>query len=66
MTTYTTILGDTWDMIAFKIYANEKLMPLFIAANPAHAETVIFSADVVLIIPTQPVNLPNDLPPWKR
>ncbi|MNJ71299.1 Phage Tail Protein X [compost metagenome] len=64
--TYTTIQGDTWDMIAYKVYSNETLMPLLIAANTAHAATVIFSAGVVLAVPAAPAELPDDLPPWKR
>lgn len=64
--TYTTIQGDTWDMVAFKTLGNELLTPLLIAANPDQAKTVIFSAGAVLTIPAAPAELPSDLPPWKR
>lgn len=53
-TTYKTILGDTWDSIALKVYGAEKLFPLLMEANPSEIGTMIFSADIVLNIP--PVN----------
>lgn len=53
-TTYKTILGDTWDSIALKVYGAEKLFPLLMEANPNEIETLVFSADIVLNIP--PVN----------
>jgi phage tail protein X len=52
--TYKTILGDTWDLIALKVYGTEKLFPLLMEANPSEIGTMIFSADTVLKIP--PVN----------
>lgn len=53
-TTYKTILGDTWDSIALKVYGAEKLFPLLMDANPNEIGTLVFSADIVLNIP--PVN----------
>ena len=53
-TTYKTILGDTWDSIALKVYGAEKLFPLIMEANPNEIGTLVFSADIVLNIP--PVN----------
>ena len=67
MSTYTTVLGDTWDMIAYKLYGKEKYAKNFVEANLKHVETVIFSAGVVLVIPD--INTESDissLPPWKR
>lgn len=52
--TYKTILGDTWDLIALKVYGTEKLFPLLMEANPSEIGTMVFSADIVLNIP--PVN----------
>ena len=54
-TTYKTILGDTWDSIALKVYGAEKLFPLLMEANPNEIGTLVFSADIVLNIP--PVNI---------
>lgn len=52
--TYKTILGDTWDSIALKVYGAEKLFPLLMEANPNEIGTLVFSADTVLNIP--PIN----------
>ena len=52
--TYKTILGDTWDLIALKVYGTEKLFLLLMEANPSEIGTMVFSADIVLNIP--PVN----------
>lgn len=64
--TYTTILGDTWDYIAYKTLGNERYMNNLIEVNPNHRETVIFSAGVVLTIPEIEAEIPSPLPPWKR
>ena len=64
--TYTTVLGDTWDIIAFKIYSKEKYAKELIEANLEHVETVIFSAGIELTVPN--IDTESDvlsLPPWK-
>lgn len=65
---YRTIQGDMWDAIASKTLGGEHRMSDLIDANPAHRETVIFPAGVVLKIPTDvPADdLLHNLPPWKR
>jgi len=67
MTKYTTVLGDTWDIIAFKVYGKEKYAKQLVETNINHVETVIFSAGTVLNVPeitSSPDN--SSLPPWKR
>lgn len=67
MSTYRTVQGDTWDLIAYREYAGlggEKLTSELISANPEHAETVIFSAGVELKIPEAYVPVSKSLPPW--
>ncbi|AQT84146.1 hypothetical protein ERICIV_03422 [Paenibacillus larvae subsp. larvae] len=66
MTTYTTIQGDTWDGISFKLFKDEKLLTILMNANPAHINTVVFSAGVQLTVPPRPAEIPSSLPPWKR
>ena len=39
---YITNYGDTFDIIAFKVYGNEELMGLIMNANPKHIETAVF------------------------
>jgi len=69
MRTYRTVQGDTWDIIALKMYPNlgaEKLMHILLQANPEHQETIIFEANVVLKIPDVDIPVVQSLPPWKR
>lgn len=48
---YRTIAGDTWDLIAFKLFGKENLMSELINANIDLAKVVIFPANIKLIIP---------------
>lgn len=64
--TYKTKQGDTWDLIAYQTVGSELHMIELLEANPQHKETVIFSAGVVLNIPTIRTPEPDTLPPWKR
>ena len=64
--TYTTIQGDMWDDIAYKVYGIESYMVLLMQANPEHANTAVFGAGVVLSMPELPDVTDEDLPPWKR
>jgi phage tail protein X len=51
MSTYTTVLGDTWDSIAYKVYGDDHAFEKLIDANPDYLGTLIFSASIVLNIP---------------
>ena len=68
--TYTTQLGDMWDGIAFRVYDDrrraEMLLHRLIEANPEHRETSIFSGGITLFVPDVPIDMPVNLPPWKR
>ncbi len=64
--TYSTILGDTWDVIALKTLGSEMYMSDIINANIEHADTVVFSAGTVLTIPEVTTVPDASLPPWKR
>ncbi len=66
MTTYTTILGDTWDIIALKTLGSEKYLSRVIQANKHYADTITFSAGVVLNIPEASPEIDGGLPPWKQ
>lgn len=69
MRTYRTEQGDTWDLIALRVYPDiggEKLMDILIETNPEHINTVIFSANVKLNIPDSEVPVIVNLPAWKR
>lgn len=64
--TYTTIQGDTWDIIAYKLFGVESRMLQLMQANPDYISTVIFSAGVSLAVPDIPETAPADLPPWRQ
>ncbi len=69
MRKYTTKQGDTFDLIALRMYPDlgaEKLMDILIDANPQHVHTVIFSGGVDLNIPDVDVPAVTNLPAWKR
>lgn len=55
---YTTIQGDMWDFIAFKIYGSERFMDALLEANPDHAETIVLPAGIELDCPEVSRNAP--------
>ena len=69
MKTYRTVQGDTWDLIALKMYpkiGGEKLMDVLIEYNEKYIDTVIFPANVILNIPDVNIPVITSLPAWKR
>jgi phage tail protein X len=65
-TSYTTIQGDTWDIISLSQYGTEDEMDTLIAANPLYQYYRVFPAGVVLTIPyVDPTTTFSDLPPWR-
>jgi phage tail protein X len=67
MTKYTTIQGDTWDMIAYKVFSDETLMIQIMNLNLDYIDVSVFSAGTVLQLPDVSVieETASDLPPWK-
>ena len=64
--TYVTVQGDTFDIIAYKVWQNEKLMHTLIEANPDHRTIVVFGAGETLTLPA--IETPVDkgpVPPWQ-
>jgi phage tail protein X len=64
--TYTTISGDTWDIVAYRAYGNEMYTDTLIKANIEHKDTYIFPAGVVLTLPEIDLSVSESLPPWKQ
>ncbi len=65
--TYTTIQGDKWDGIAYKVYGDTKFTDVLIEANIECRNIYVFSAGVVLEVPEVETRITSDdLPPWKR
>lgn len=66
MRQYTTVQGDTWDGIAYKLYGSEYRMIALMDANTACIDVAVFSAGVALNVPELETPVPATLPPWKR
>lgn len=64
--TYTTVSGDTWDIVAYKVYGNEMYMDTLIKANIEYKDTYIFQAGVVLTLPEIELTVSESMPPWKQ
>jgi phage tail protein X len=62
--TYTTIAGDRWDEISYKVYGSSYHVDKLIEANVGHRYTVRFDSGVVLTCPEIPEAIPRYLPPW--
>ena len=62
--TYRTILGDTWDLIAYKQYGAEKYMKNLIEANPKLSDIMRFDAGMEITVPDLPVAISSRLPFW--
>lgn len=66
--TYETQLGDTWDVISFKVYGSEMFVSDLVQANWRFREVVIFGAGIVISAPelTEVRRDAAKLPPWRR
>ena len=67
--TYTTVQGDTWDGIAYKILGDEKHLTALMNLNFKYRDYVIFPSGIVLTLPEIKVSTDyykEKLPPWKR
>ena len=63
---YKTIQGDTWDLIAYKVYGDEKYADFLMQNNYPNLDTLVFSSGVKLYTPELPQELEGDDPPWKE
>lgn len=64
--TYTTIQGDMWDLIAKRLYDDEKALNVLLEANQQYSDMVVFPAGVVLTVPEYTAPVTSMLPPWRR
>lgn len=64
--TYTTISGDTWDMIAKRVYGSEKHLDFLMAHNFNLLDYFVFPAGVEVNTPALPENAGADLPSWRK
>lgn len=66
ITKYKTIQGDTWDIIAKKVYGKEKYLDYLMKNNYELLEYFIFPAGIELNIPELPEETNSDLPKWRQ
>ena len=69
MRKYRTVQGDTWDMIALRLWPSqggEKNITSLIEANEQYADYVVFPAGIVLNVPELDAWTQNSIPPWRR
>lgn len=65
--TYTTVQGDMWDLISYKVYGDERFTDVLISANPQHNKILIFSAGIEIDVPEVEERITSsNLPPWKQ
>ena len=65
-TIYSTIQGDMWDSIAYKVYGNELYMHVLIEANQKYRDLSIFPVGIKLNLPKISKGSTRAVPPWKR
>lgn len=67
MNTYTTIQGDMWDSIAYRLLGNAAYADRLMRANRQYLGFYIFPAGIVLTLPEIPrsSSVSASLPPWK-
>lgn len=64
--TYTTIQGDAWDAIAYRVYGDESYTGWLMQHNLPLLDTLVFGAGVVLNIPDLPEgDTSADAPIWR-
>ena len=66
MKSYITIQGDTWDMIAKKVYGNEKYLDILMQKNFPLLDYLVFPAGIEVLIPDKPPDRQENLPIWSR
>lgn len=63
---YTTIQGDMWDFIAYKVYRNEAYISKLLEANEELRDLAVFPSGVKLTCPDADPVTSSVLPPWRR
>lgn len=63
---YTTEQGDTWDLIAYKLFGDESYMKDLIEENWDLADVLVFSSGTEISIPDLDEEDDELLPPWRQ
>lgn len=64
---YTTLQGDAWDAIAYRLWGHESLFVRLMDANPQYLDVVTFPPGINLLVPEidAPVS-EMEMPPWMQ
>lgn len=65
MAVYKTIQGDTWDMVAKKVYGAERHLDYLMSNNFDLLDYFIFPAGIEIQVPELPPEQEEILPPWR-
>ncbi len=63
--TYMTSQGDTWDLIAYDLYGDEKYMRYLIEASWPLLDILVFSSGTMVNVPDIPEEADEDRPFWR-
>lgn len=67
MKTTVARLGETWDMLSFRMYGDEYNMDELLRVNYLFRNTAVFRGGEVIAVPEMTAESgKSDLPPWKR
>lgn len=64
--TYTTSQGDTWDLMAYDLYGDEKYMHYLLEANWPLLDILVFSSGTRIVVPDIPEDASEDVPFWRE
>lgn len=62
---YTTTSGDTWDVIAKKVYGDELCADYLMQCNPDLLRVFRFREGIELRTPALPQVRTGNMPPWR-
>ena len=62
---YTTVQGDMWDSISYKVYGKDKYSKELLRANIKYSNIAIFEGGVELICPDIIMTDSSTTPPWR-
>jgi len=63
---YIATAGETWDIVALKVWGDEKLCHLLMEANPHLLDKAIFEGGEELVIPQIPEPTKTPPAPWRE
>ena len=64
--TYKTMQGDTWDVIAKRVYDDETQIGVLQQNNSQYIDVWIFDAGCMIEVPELVMEEEDDLPDWRE